>query len=86
VAIAIFEAERLADAQRFAVHFEDALAAVIFDPVVIPDRNRLLPHLVMSRRKISTVAATIVAAFLAPTSHLAFASLALDANWTRRLT
>jgi hypothetical protein len=39
VAIAIFEAERLADAQRFAVHFEDALAAVSFDPVVIPDRK-----------------------------------------------
>src|SRR5579864_5524786 len=38
------ELERLADAQRLAVHLVDSLAALVLDPEVLSDGEHLAPH------------------------------------------
>src|SRR5579884_1544291 len=43
----ILENQRLADAQGFAVHFEDPFAAIVLDPVIIAHGYQLLPHLIV---------------------------------------
>jgi hypothetical protein len=47
--IAVLDDHGLSDPQRFAVDLEDSLASVVLDPVVIPDREDLLLHLVTHR-------------------------------------
>src|SRR5207248_9489998 len=46
-AAAVFEDEGLAQTQGLAIHFEDLLTAVVFDPEIIADGHQLLSHLIV---------------------------------------
>ena len=48
LAIHIFKDKRLADAQRLAIHFEDFLTFLVFDPEIISDGDQLLTYFVTS--------------------------------------
>jgi hypothetical protein len=45
-AVHVLEPDGLADPQRLAVQLEDALAAIVFDHVVVPDGDHALAYLV----------------------------------------
>ena len=41
----LVEDEGVPDAERLAIDFVDAIALIVFDPGVVPDRSELLLHL-----------------------------------------
>ena len=49
--VGVLEVEGVAHAQRLPVHAEDPVTLVVLDPVVLADRDQLLPQLVAACRR-----------------------------------